>query len=193
MLKTKLESLLEAGFFELGVQFGERFYGEQVRKASAVDDVLNIVSVDEMKKQRPVSGEEHLLYAGFSFGELTKNQWHVYRNTVPFFKRTGVVIPYVVSYHAITLSERDEYEKIADALIPKLALEVVEIEVVDGMPIANIILGKNILVSYIDVNDEKRVMDFPPNVCDRLKHILPLHERPYDPEKVCDAVMSFLR
>lgn len=194
MLKTKLEALLEKGFSDLGVQFGERFYGEQIRYAAAIDDVLRNVSVDEYRARQKAlrSGEERLFHEINSVGELSKNQWHVYRNTVPFFKRTGVVIPYSVSYHAITIREFDDYEKIADELIPEVSLEVVEIEAVDNVPIANLLLAKNMAVSHPQ-DDEDYFIKCPPGIRDRLKHILPLHEKPYDPEWVCTAVMSFLR
>ena len=195
MLKTKLESLLETGLSELGVQFGERVYGEEIRLAAAVDDVLRGVSVADYisRKEALKSGEERLLHEALSIGVLSKNQWHVYRNTVPFFKRAGVVVPYAVSYHTITLDEQGEYEKIADDLISKISLEVVEIEAVDGVPVANLILGKNVAVSHFPLEDEEYILKCPPGAGERLKHILPLHEKPYDPEKICEAVMSFLR
>ncbi|GEM_PF-6823233 len=190
MLKTKLESLLETGFSELGVEFGRREYGEEIELGATVDDTVRPVSVNNIKERisKASTGEERFI-AGFSNYDLSEYQNAVLRDAVPFFRRSVLCNGFKIVYNAVVNKRYDVYEPIADSLIPEVSLEVVEISW-KGNSVADLHLGREVEVMvYVSDNLAKYSSD----VSARLPFLMSVDFHKYVPEEVSEAVISFLR
>lgn len=77
MIKLPLEALLEAGFAELGVEFGRRVYGEEVAAGASVADSLGDYTLEEYRRSLDAARanpEKHFTEAIMLLSRLTDEQ-----------------------------------------------------------------------------------------------------------------------
>lgn len=190
MLKTKLEALLEKGFSELDGLFGKRDYGEIIKMGATVDDALSPVSIKDIRERiDKASTEEERFIASFSKHDLSDYQNDVLNGTVPFFRRVGFYKGFKVVYNAYTHPELDAYEPVADELVPKVDYEVVEVSW-KGNSVVDVLLGRTVDVEHHLADDFSR---FPDDIRERMPFLMSLDSHQYDPEKVSEGLMAFLR
>lgn len=188
MILLHLERLLEQGYIELGTRLGRRIYAEEIQAGASVDDVLSPMGVGNYKG----CSEDHIAEAMVS-SELSEAQLEAALGPPAFKRISHPVDGWKIEYSVFFQEELPCYQQDIDRLVKECrAEECVRLELESGefwVDTGHLPDTNTVSVYSLMEQDELWKVSLP---SEQLHILIELSDHPFDPQKIYEAVMSFL-